>query len=387
LTAAICIGCDSPTVKLPDEPAKPTSAASTAAAEATPTTRRALRRRRSKYVSKLSEYGLFAGRLADQTPAAGVVKYELNSPLFTDYAAKHRFVRLPEGESATYDDEQTFDFPVGTVIAKTFSHEHDKRDPSLGQRHLETRILLHQPSGWIGLPYVWNEAQTEAQLSLTGDSVDVSWIHTDGDRRQISHLVPNVNDCKRCHVENEPIGPKARHINRNFAYSDGEENQLARWASAGILTGVPDPSEAPRLAVWDDPATGTLDERARAWLEINCAHCHSPTGPARNSGLHLAAAIDDPFQLGVYKPPIAAVQGTGGRLYSIVPGKPEESILMYRLETTKVGELMPEFGRSLVHEESVELIRQWIAEMPEQAESESPRQAAAATDRRAVLSP
>lgn len=361
----ISSGCDSADSDSAAPPAATTSEVSLSAADSPPTAIETRRRRSSKYIQRLSEYELFTGPLADQVPADGVVEYDLNSPLFTDYASKQRFVRVPAGESAPYDAVETFDFPVGTVIAKTFSHEYDKRDPALGRRHLETRILMHQPDGWIGLPYLWNDEQTEASLSLTGGSIDVDWIHTDGERRQISHLVPNVNDCKRCHVENQPIGPKARNINRNFAYADGPENQLVRWAQAGILSAVPHPEDAPRLAVWDDPASGSVEQRARAWLEINCAHCHSPSGPARNSGLHLAAAIDDPFALGVYKPPIAAGKGTGGRRFSIVPGRPEESILMYRLETTNVGELMPEFGRSLVHEESVALIRQWIADMPE----------------------
>ncbi|MEZ6076551.1 MAG: hypothetical protein R3C56_13100 [Pirellulaceae bacterium] len=47
-----------------------------------------------------------------------------------------------------------------------------------------------------------------------------------------------------------------------------------------------------------------------------------------------------------------------------MPGKPDESILLFRLQTTHPGAVMPEFGRSLVQDEAVDLIRQWIAEMP-----------------------
>lgn len=322
-----------------------------------------LQRRSAKYLSTLSEYQLFQGDLFDHKPAAGVLPYGLNSPLFSDYAAKLRFIKLPDGESIPYDPENAFDFPVGTVIAKTFAHDNDMTDASKGRRMIETRILKRQPDGWIGLPYVWNDQQTEARLSLTGASIEVQWIHSDGTEQKISHLVPNVNDCKRCHVENVPIGPKARHINGDFAYEHGLENQLAYWSRTGVLKGAPSPLEAPRLAVWNDPTTGSVDARARAWLEINCAHCHSETGPARNSGLHLYASVTDLFQLGVFKGPVAAGKGTGGRSYDIVPGKPEDSILMYRLETTHAGEVMPEFGRSVVDVEGNELIRQWILEM------------------------
>ncbi len=332
------------------------------------------RRRKLKYPKVLSEYGLFRGNLADQQPADGVVPYNLNTPLFTDYATKQRFVKLPAGATAPYNADQAFDFPVGTVIAKTFGHDYDMTDLGKGRRLIETRILRREKTGWIGLPYVWNEQQTEATLSLTGAAVDVQWIHSDGKPRQISHLVPNVNDCKRCHVDDKPIGPRASQINGDFAYDHGAENQLAYWSRIGILSGAPKPDDAPRLAVWNDESTGSVDDRARAWLEINCAHCHSETGPARNSGLHLHAAVTDPFKLGVFKGPVAAGKGTGGRQYDIVPGKPQESILMYRLETTHPGEVMPEFGRSLVDEEANELIRQWIANMPDpQATAMLPR--------------
>src|SRR5205823_172324 len=91
-----------------------------------------------------------------------------------------------------------------------------------------------------------------------------------------------------------PIGPTSRNLNREFAYAAGTENQLIHWSRQGALVGAPAPADAPRLPVWDDPSTGTLDSRARAWLEINCAHCHNPAGPARNSGLDLLVSQQNP---------------------------------------------------------------------------------------------
>ncbi len=167
----------------------------------------------------------------------------------------------------------------------------------------------------------------------------------------------------------EPIGPKARQLNRDFAYADRTENQLAHWQARGALTGAPAPQEAPRLAVWDKPETGTLDERARAWLEVNCAHCHNPLGPARNSGLDLVAAQKNPTAYGIWKAPVAAGRGSGGLAYDIVPGKPAESILVFRTGSTDAGIMMPELGKRLVHEEGVALLREWIAAMPEAAKA------------------
>jgi len=134
----------------------------------------------------------------------------------------------------------------------------------------------------------------------------------------------------------------------------------------GILEGAPaSPDRAPRVPVWDDPATGSLEDRARTYLEINCAHCHSPGGPGRTTGLDLTWGPQQPVELGVYKYPVAAGRGSGDRLFGIVPGKPDESILMFRLTSLDPGVMMPELGRRMVHEEGVALLRDWIVAMPE----------------------
>ncbi len=323
------------------------------------------RRGRASYPKQLSEFGLFAGPLGDLQPADGVIEYQLNTPLFTDYAEKQRLIRLPEGTAAGYTADGPLDFPVGTVIAKTFYYPADLADAAGDRRIVETRILEHREDGWVGIPYLWNDEQTDAALALTGGEVAVAWVHTDGEPRENVHLVPNFNDCKRCHATPtmQPLGPKARNLNRDVAAggpSGRLVNQLVAWSTNGVLAGMPEHAAVPRLADWDDSASGTVEERARAYLDVNCAHCHSEQGPARNSGLHLDVATADPYRLGVFKTPVAAGRGTGGRLYGIVPSKPQESILHYRVETTKAGEMMPEFGRSLVHVEGLALITEWI---------------------------
>ena len=315
---------------------------------------------------KLSQYGLFEGDAKNQAPVEGVIPYDLNSALFSDYAEKFRFIKLPAGTHASYSDPGPFDFPVGTVIAKTFAYPTDARDPSKGRRLIETRILKRESDGWVGLPYIWDAEQTDATLDVAGDMVDVRWIDAQGRERTNNYIIPNVNQCKGCHKSGEtmtPIGPKARHLNRDFAYREGTENQLVHWIRIGALVDAPAPDRVPRSAVWDDRKSGTLDERARAWLEINCAHCHNPNGPARSNGLDLTASQRDPAAIGVNKPPVAAGIGSGGRLYDIVPGRPDESILAYRIASTHPGVMMPELGKRLVHEEGVALVREWIAAM------------------------
>ena len=318
-----------------------------------------------------------------------VVPYDLATPLFTDYAHKLRTVWMPEGAAARYQPQEALDFPVGTIISKTFYYplpgsrrgegdtvlRSDDAGPALAggglaldkARLVETRLLVRREAGWIALPYVWDAGQTEARLKRGGEIVPLSLADAAGHRQPLDYVVPDANQCAGCHGTDLkrhdifPIGPKARHLNRDFAYAGGSENQLAHWQAIGYLEGVPD-GPLPRDAKWNDPAA-PLDARARAYLDINCGHCHSPTGAAKTSGMWLYAANRDPMRLGRCKLPIAAGTGTGGHAYGIVPGEPEASILPYRMQSTNPGEMMPELGRTLVHEEGVALIAAWIRAM------------------------
>lgn len=320
----------------------------------------------------LSEYHFFLGTGASQEPNEGVVPFDIGTPLFSDYAIKHRFLWLPDGTAARYDPEEAFHFPVGAVIIKTFSYLHDLRDPSKGENIIETRLLVHKPDGWVGFPYIWNEDKTDAVLKVAGGTRDVEWIHYDGSTRTNNYIIPNMNQCKSCHEQAgvlEPIGPKARNLNKPFVYDHGTENQLRYWSRIGYLNGAPaDPDAAPRLPVWNDPSTGPLNARARAWLEVNCMHCHNPEGAGNTTGLDLRFSQSDPVKIGIMKPPVAAGRGSGGLHFDIVPGKPDKSILLYRLESTDPGVMMPELPRRLVDEEGVELIREWILELGEDSQ-------------------
>lgn len=319
---------------------------------------------------RLSSYRFFVavGAGAELVPNQGVVPYDLNTPLFSDYTTKVRFLWLPPGTSMSYHDTGSFAMPVGAALLKTFAYLDDIREPRGGRRLLETRILFRTSAGWEGITYVWNQDQTEAFREVAGDTIDASWIHHDGQPRHIAYSVPNTNQCKNCHEEHDdtvgPIGPKARHLNRDIARADGVENQLVGLAELGYLSGLPaDLALVPRAPVWNDEAAAPLDARARAWLDINCAHCHNPTGAARTSGLDLSPGQSNPYEYGVCKGPVAAGGGSGGRLYNIVPGEPDSSILVYRIESTEPDVRMPEVGRQLVDEGGVALIREWIAAM------------------------
>lgn len=315
----------------------------------------------------LSEYRLFTDGAA-QTPNDRVVPYDLNTPLFSDYAVKFRFVYMPKGVSAAYDEKAVFDFPIGTALVKTFAYPADMRAPDKDIRILETRLLIRKASGWMALPYVWDAQARDAVLKKAGARMQVEWIHTDGTPRSVRYAVPNVNQCKGCHAtgkELTPIGPKARNLNRDFSYPLELENQLVRWTVLGYLSGAPLPVFVQRVPRWDDPDDGPIDARARAYLDVNCAHCHGVQGAADSSGLYLDYWENIPIRYGVYKRPVAAGRGSEGHSFDIAPGKPDKSILVARMLSTDPGIMMPELGRSLVHLEAVELMRAWIAGMAE----------------------
>ena len=266
------------------------------------------------YKQTLSEYGFFEGKLADLQPAKGVIPYTLNTPLFSDYASKARFVKIPNGKSAVYNDKEVLNFPVGTILIKNFFYPKDARKPQKGRQMMETRLLIYENDGWVALPYIWNEAQTEANLDVAGDSKKVSWRDAKGKKRKIEYLIPNMNQCKGCHERGKkmvPIGPSARQLNGDFEYQSGKANQLLHWQKQGVLKHLPDLATIPRLPIWNDPATGSLEARARAWLDINCGHCHRPDGPANTSGLFLYIHEQNKTALGIQKAPIAAGRAAG----------------------------------------------------------------------------
>ncbi len=316
------------------------------------------------YPERLSAWGVIERSGDRMQIAEGVMPYEVNSPLFSDYALKYRTLYLPPGTSATYETFEALDFPVGTIVTKTFFYS--KADDGDGYRKavrwhgdltaldlsgydvLETRMLVRQADGWDALPYVWQG--DDAYLDLTGELLRVSL-----DGEAFAYAVPSRNECGGCHVTNhstgafQPIGLRARHM---------PEPTLRAMAANGQLTGLP-------AAVTQnvDIDHEDLDRAARSYLDINCGHCHNAHGAADTSGLLLDYAELQPQQYGVCKPPIAVGRGSGDRRFGIVPGHPDASILPYRMQTNDPGQRMPEVGRAIAHEEGIALIRRWIVSL------------------------
>ena len=318
------------------------------------------------YPEKLSDWKIFEGNMSTLIPAKGIVPYALNTPLYSDYAEKSRLIRLPAGTAVKYKADGVLDFPSGTLLIKSFYYSADFRKPGINKNIIETRLLINESTGWKALTYVWNDEQTDAVLEIAGDDKQVSFIDNEGIQQKVRYVIPNQNQCKGCHNYNEkivPIGPTVSQLNGNFMYPSGNVNQISYWKTHNMLEDVPALSSIIKTAVWNDASTGDLNARARAYLAVNCAHCHRREGPAQTSGLFLTENEKDKTAIGIHKSPVAAGKGSGGRMVDILPGNATASIFWYRMQIQDPGERMPELGRNLMHKEGVALIKEWIDKM------------------------
>ena len=316
-----------------------------------------------QFKEKLSEYGFFKSKLSALDPAGGVLSYELNTPLFTDYALKNRFIVLPKGSSMKYVSEGLLDFPDSTIIIKNFAYTNTEHKKIM----IETRLLVKNPKDktWKVMDYLWNKEQTDAVKHIIGAKIPITLLDNENNKIFTNYQVPNTNDCKRCHVNNDvftPIGPKARNLNLTVAAQN--TNQLVQWAKMGVLSGLPAISSVKQLPNWADNKHFSLEQRARAYLDVNCSHCHTKGGDAYNTGLFLEYEQTDPGHLGINKSPVSAGGGAGGLNYDIVPGDAAHSIMYYRMNSVEPGTVMPELARTVIHKEGVKLIKEWINSLP-----------------------
>jgi len=351
--------------------------------------------------SKLSDYNLFADS-TDPTanPNSGGIPYDLSTALFTDYASKYRFAFIPEGEQAKYSKHEVLDFPLGTVLVKTFAMPDNTSFRDGNELIIETRLLILRESGWVARPYYW-ETTNEATLAITGKSIpNMTTVHN-GEELNFTYGVPKASSCTSCHsvvpllqgpddtreAIFKPIGPKARFLNNDYDYNGTIENQLVYWQQQGKLKDLPSNfGNVPQAPAFNDLSDlsqlsdDELHDNAKAYLDINCAHCHRSeltlpedlyAGPAGGSGLQVEynrAYEDNPTKFGACKIPVAG--GHSDYSADVVPLDADDSYLLFRMSTTDERHRMPELGRSTVHAEGVALIRKWINNLA--AESCSP---------------
>ncbi len=291
----------------------------------------------TEFRSTLSEMNLFQGSLNNLHPSPYAFEYDLNTRLFTDYAHKQRLIVLPEGTALASNGDGLPNFPDNTIIAKTFYYNVDDRDLSLGKTIIETRVLIKKNGVWESGDYKWNASQTEATLDGAGGTVAVAWIDNSGTTNNVNYQIPSNTDCFTCHQTSgsmTPIGPKLRTLN----FEVNGINQLQRLKDMQLLTGLSSPSDVTVLPDWQD-TSATLEERARAYFDIQCAHCHSAGGFCEiESTLRLSyeTSLDDS---------------------KIVQRK---NSISTRINTYNSGFSMPYIGTTIIHTEGVALIQAYL---------------------------
>ena len=263
-------------------------------------------------------------------------------------------------------------FPDGTVLVKSFALEMETGNPD-SRRLLETRILHYEkmPGNddaygaqvWHGYTYVWNDEQTDATL-LDTKGADRKFTIKDaaapgGTREQTWHF-PSRSECTLCHTmaSKYALGTHTLQMNKDHDYGDVVANQLSTLNHIGMFTKplAKTPDKLPRIVDYRD-TSASVANRARSYLHSNCSHCHRKWGGG-NADFQLLATLPVK-QTGTVnvKPGQGLFKLKDPRI--LVPGDPQRSLLLHRMKLKGLGR-MPHVASSIVHEEAIKVIEQWI---------------------------
>ena len=300
----------------------------------------------------LSQSGCFVDT-ATLEPAPELIPYDMNSPLWTDGAYKLRYLAVPSPKRIKIEEDGSWTFPSGSVLIKVFGFEFDVGNEK-SKRPVETRVMVRTDSEWVFSSYQWNEEGTDAQLLDDGLVVDLT-IDDHGEEQVITYRYPAADRCTICHGDNnnQALGPKTGQLNRKRNYDGVVENQLIAMNEIGMFEGDPiiDPAQEPSMG------GKPLDERARAYLDANCAHCHRPGGFAP-----MATGIDFRYETPLAQMQICDVPMKYFGWYGtprLLPGDPEGSGVFQRMAIS--GDFrMPSSGTTLHDDAGIDLIADWI---------------------------
>ncbi|HLU39308.1 MAG TPA: hypothetical protein VK081_07970 [Planctomycetota bacterium] len=304
--------------------------------------------------ARLADTGLYAD-FAARTLAPGVLTFTPQYPLWTDGAAKERWIALPPGTTIDASDPDHWEFPVGTRLWKEFRFG----------RPIETRFMMRRADGtWAYATYQWREDGSDA---VRAPDAGVRNACPTGDTT--GHDLPAVGDCRLCHegTRTPVLGFSALQLSPArdplAPHADAPEPgdvDLDELVARGLVRGLPPEwrTDPPRIA-----ARSARERAALGYLHANCGNCHNAVGPLARLGLRLdyplagdglspalATALDAPS--GFVRP---------GLTQRIAPGRPDRSTLVHRLGATDPLARMPPFGRYLVDDEALALLGEWIA--------------------------
>jgi uncharacterized repeat protein (TIGR03806 family) len=310
----------------------------------------------------LSQTGAFAD-MPRMIPSNGLIPYDLIVPFWSDGAEKSRWISLPPGQKIKFTPTGEWTFPPGTVFVKTFELPVDELNPTR-KRRLETRLLVCDANGGVyGVSYKWRADNSEADLLPTNLTETISIKTATGVRTQ-DWYYPSRQDCLTCHTANAGLvlGVKTRQLNRAMTYPSGvTDNELRVWSHAGLFdTNLTDADlkSLPALARSDD-LTRSLSDRARSYLDVNCAQCHRPKGTVA----YFDARYDTPLDEQNLIKGSVLIDERIDNPHIIAPNDIWRSILYMRVDTVEAFK-MPPVARNTIDERGMALLRQWIDSMP-----------------------
>ncbi|MHB8902226.1 MAG: PQQ-dependent sugar dehydrogenase [Thermoguttaceae bacterium] len=312
---------------------------------------------RAAFPKRLSETGLFASTENLQLQP-GALPYSVNVPLWSDHAAKGRFIVLPAGAKIGFEERASWRFPVGTVLVKHFFLDLDRQQDS-PLRRLETRFFVHSPEGWRGYTYLWNDAETDAELLDEAVTRTYQVKTAEGTIEQRWYF-PSRADCMACHTRATDfvLGPNTRQMNLQEDYGSQSANQIDMLAGLGAFETPPAKpvGQLEKYPDWeaDSEPIGAL---VRAYLDVNCSFCHSPDGIGGkrpdlrfHTPLQEMAVIDRPPNQGQLGPEGSAL---------VTPGVPEKSEILHRV-SMRGSRQMPPLATFVADETAIERLTQWI---------------------------
>jgi len=312
------------------------------------------------FPTQLSATGLFAST-ADLQPASGFIPYDVVAPLWSDYSSKERWIAIPNGERITFNEEGSWQFPVGTILLKHFGMEMVAGDPA-SERRLETRVLVHQNNGWVGATYRWNNGQTDATLlqAAASEVLTVADASFPGNVRTQTYQYPSPTQCLRCHslAAGRVLGVRTRQLNSFFNYDGVEDIQIRTWNHIGLFTSNIGRADRYNAHASLEDTSASLESRSRAYLDSNCAFCHTPGG-ATPVSLNLNSNVALSSMNAIDVAPSAGDLGIANARI-IAPGDHTRSVLWERMHTTDSVTRMPPIASVMPDETALDILAQWI---------------------------
>lgn len=274
-------------------------------------------------------------------------------PLWSDGATKRRWVRLPVGSQINVADLDKWELPVGTKFWKEFSFK---------GRKVETRFLWQTARNkWVFASYVWNGAQTDAELASESGIANIAEIK---DGRQ--HSIPSVTECRSCHDSSrtELLGFNALQLSTDRDPNALHAEPLTREMIT-LRTLVDEDLVTPRrteliTAPLRIAASSSQTRTALGYLSTNCGSCHNRDSSIASLGLNLKYSQD-----GECSAAIATTVGQRGHWVVpeapeesrvINPGHPESSALIRRVKSRRPISQMPPIGTVIADREAVDLL-------------------------------